>query len=62
MTSAPAATSVPAASGCEFNFGPIHTPINELINSRYALPSAAGNNTTVLNFNLALTFPEVVYP
>lgn len=56
------AYSVPAATGCEFNFGPIHTPISELINSRYALPSAAGKNTTALDFNLALTFPEVVYP
>ena len=56
------AYSVPAASGCQFNFGPIHTPIDSVINSRYALPSAAGKNTTALKFNLALTFPEVVYP
>lgn len=56
------AYSVPAASGCEFNFGPIHTSLDKVINSRYALPSAAGNNTTVLNYNLSLAFPETVYP
>jgi hypothetical protein len=56
------AYSVPAASGCQFNLGPIHNSIDNLVNSRYALPSAAGKSTTELNFNLALTFPGVVYP
>lgn len=56
------AYSVPAASGCQFNYGKSHIAISSLINSRYGLPSAAGKNTTVLNFNLALTFPEVIYP
>jgi hypothetical protein len=54
--------SVPAATGCEFNFGPVHTPINDLINSRYALPSASGTDSTVLNYHLAITFPDVIYP
>lgn len=56
------AYSVPAASGCQFNFGPIHRSIDELVNSRYALPSPAGTNTAVLDFDVALTFPEVIYP
>lgn len=56
------AYSVPAASGCVFNFGPIHTPIDSLINSSYGLPSAAGMNTTELGFNFSLVLPGVVYP
>lgn len=61
-TLADSAYSVPAASGCQFNFGPIHTPIDELVNSRYALPSAAGKDSTVLDYSMQLTFPGVVYP
>jgi hypothetical protein len=56
------AYSVPAASGCQFNFGPIHRSIDELVNSRYALPSPAGTNTTELDFGFSVTFPKVIYP
>lgn len=56
------AYSVPAASGCEFNFGPIHRSIDELVNSRYALSSPAGMNTTELEFGRSLAPQEVVYP
>jgi hypothetical protein len=56
------AYSVPAASGCEFNFGPIHRSIDELVNSRYALPSAAGLNTAVIDFGLSIVPAPVVYP
>lgn len=54
--------SVPAASGCQFNYGPIHQSVDSLVNSRYALPSAAGAATTELDYDLSITFPEVIYP
>jgi hypothetical protein len=54
--------SVPAASGCQFNYGPIHQSVDSLVNSRYALPSAAGAATTELDYNVSITFPEVIYP
>ncbi|HEX3359907.1 MAG TPA: hypothetical protein VHS74_02845 [Solirubrobacterales bacterium] len=56
------AYSVPAASGCEFKFGPIHQSIDSQINSSYGLPSAAGNNTAELAFNVSLVLASVVYP
>jgi hypothetical protein len=59
---ADSAYSVPAANGCEFNFGPIHRSLDELVNSRYSLPAAAGVDTTELDFNLSITFPDVIYP
>lgn len=57
---ADSAYSVPAASGCEFNFGPIHRSVDSLVNSRYALPSTT--DAAELDFDLSITFPEVIYP
>jgi hypothetical protein len=54
--------SVPAASGCVFNYGPIHQSVDNLVNGRYALPSAAGAATTELDYDVSITFPEVIYP
>lgn len=54
--------SVPAASGCQFNLGPIHRSVDSLVNKRYGLPAAAGSDTTELEFDLSVTFPKVVYP
>lgn len=56
------AYSVPGATGCQLNIGSLHIPLDSIINSAYGLPSAAGHNTTVLNFNRAFVLPEVVYP
>jgi len=54
--------SVPAASGCQLEVGPYQVPIDELVNTAYGLPAAAGTNETILDFNLSIVSPEVVYP
>lgn len=54
--------SVPAANGCQFNYGPIHASLDSLVNSRYDLPATAGSDTTELDYDLSLTFPSVIYP
>ena len=56
------AYSVPAASGCVLNLGPIHKSIDAPVNQAYGLPAAAGTNETVLGFDLSLAFPGDVYP
>jgi hypothetical protein len=53
--------AVPGATGCVFNYGSNHYSIDSLVNQTYHLPSAAGKNTTVLNYSLSLTFPGVIY-
>jgi hypothetical protein len=54
--------SVPGATGCVFNYGSIHQSINGLVNSAYALPAAAGKDSTVLNFTESRVDNGVVYP
>jgi hypothetical protein len=54
--------TVPAASGCQLTFGSSHVSVDKLIDSSYALPSAAGADKAELDYNLSITFPEVVYP
>ncbi|MGH2939789.1 MAG: hypothetical protein ACRDPE_16890 [Solirubrobacterales bacterium] len=56
------AYSVPGASGCVFNYGSSHISIDNLVNATYGLPSAAGKNTTVLNFSRSTVAQGVVYP
>jgi len=55
--------AVPGASGCTLTlFGFIPINLNSLVNSQAGLPSAAGNNSTVENFNTELAAREKVYP
>ncbi len=55
--------SAPGASGCVltlFGFPPLS--INSLINAQSGLPSAAGTNTTILNFDTESVSAAIVYP
>jgi len=55
--------AAPAASGCVLTlFGFIPISINGLVNSQSDLPSPAGTNETIQEFDGALSFPSVVYP
>jgi hypothetical protein len=54
--------SVPGASGCVFNYGPIHQSIDSLVNSLYSLPAAAGKDTTELKYTESRVDNGVVYP
>jgi hypothetical protein len=55
--------AAPEASGCTLTlFGFIPISINGLVNAQSGLPSAAGKNETVQNFNGQLAFYPVVYP
>jgi hypothetical protein len=54
--------SVPAASGCVFNYGPIHQSVDNVVNSAYALPAAAGKDTTELNYTESRVANRVVNP
>jgi hypothetical protein len=56
------AYSVPGATGCMFNYGSIHQSIDKLVNSAYALPAAAGKDTTALNYTESRVPNGVVYP
>jgi len=57
------AFAAPGASGCVLTlFGFIPISINGLVNSQSGLPSAAGNNEAVQNFNLELAERNLVYP
>ncbi|HEY2054270.1 MAG TPA: hypothetical protein VGH14_10080 [Solirubrobacterales bacterium] len=56
------AYAVPAAGGCVFNFASIHQSIDKLVNAAYALPSAAGMNTTVLDYDESTVLPRFLYP
>ena len=54
--------SVPGASGCKlYLFGFIPISINGLVNEQAELPSAAGNNEAVQDFNLEFTARGNVY-
>lgn len=55
--------AVPGANGCKLVlFGFIPISINGLVNQQAGLPSAAGSNTTVQEFNLELVDRTLVYP
>ncbi len=54
--------SAPGASGCVLKlFGFIPISLNGFVNSQSGLPSAAGHNEAVQNFNLEFTERENVY-
>ena len=55
--------SVPGASGCVLKlFGFIPISLNSFVNSQAALPSAAGKNEAVQDFNLEFVERGLVYP
>jgi hypothetical protein len=54
--------AVPGASGCSLKIGPFQVPIDEVVDSAYGLPAAAGTNTTTLGYTTSTVAPEVVYP
>lgn len=55
--------AAPGASGCVLTlFGFIPISINGLVNSQSGLPSPAGTNETVQNFELEAVSRELVYP
>jgi len=55
--------SVPGASGCVLTlFGFIPISLNNLVNEQAGLPSAAGKNSTVEDFDTELVARELVYP
>lgn len=55
--------SAPGASGCVLKlFGFIPISLNSFVNSQSGLPSAAGHNEAVQNFNLQFTELPNVYP
>lgn len=55
--------AAPGASGCVLTlFGFIPVSINGLVNSQSGLPSAAGRNETVQNFDLEIVEVGAVYP
>jgi len=55
--------AAPGASGCVLTlFGFIPISINGLVNSTSGLPSPAGTNETIQNFNGQLAFYRFVYP
>ena len=55
--------ATPGASGCVLTlFGYIPISINSAINAQSALPSPAGSNTTIQNFDTEHVSAAVVYP
>ena len=55
--------AAPGASGCKlYLFGFIPISVNGLVNEQASLPSAAGHNATVEDFNLELVERGLVYP
>ncbi len=55
--------AVPGASGCKlYLFGFIPISVNGLVNEQASLPSPAGHNESVQEFNLELTSQGYVYP
>jgi hypothetical protein len=57
------AFAVPGASGCVLTlFGFIPISLNGLVNSQSALPSPAGKNSSLQEFDLELVARELVYP
>lgn len=57
------AFAAPGASGCTLKlFGFIPISLNGFVNSQAGLPSPAGKNETVQEFDIELTLQEFVYP
>jgi hypothetical protein len=55
--------AVPGASGCVLKlFGFIPISLNSFVNSQAGLPSAAGKNSAIQDFDLELTERALVYP
>jgi hypothetical protein len=55
--------AAPGANGCVLTlFGFIPISINGLVNSSSGLPSPAGTNTAIQNFNAEVAAEELVYP
>lgn len=54
--------AVPGASGCQIHVGSFGASLDEVVDFLYGLPSAAGHNTTVLDFSQSVVLPEVIYP
>ena len=55
--------AVPAADGCGFKlFGFIPIDLDPFVNEQAALPSPAGKNEAVQEFDIELTSQELVYP
>jgi len=53
--------AAPAAKGCVLNVGPIPLNVDALVNIQSGLPSPAGTNETVQNWEAEITAPETVY-
>jgi hypothetical protein len=57
------AYAVPAASGCQLQIGGFTLlPLDNLINSAYKLPAAAGTNESMLDYNVSRVSTFTVYP
>jgi len=54
--------AAPGAKGCVLNLGLIPLNLDSIVNLQAGLPSPAGKNTTVQDFDAELVESEVVYP
>jgi hypothetical protein len=54
--------AAPAAKGCRLELGLLNVPIDGLVNLQTGLPSPAGTNETVQNFDGEIALSETVYP
>jgi hypothetical protein len=54
--------AAPGANGCQLKIGFIPIGIDGLVNSQSGLPSPAGTNETIQNFNAEAALKSVVYP
>jgi hypothetical protein len=54
--------AAPGANGCRIELGLINIGIDGIVNATSGLPSAAGTNTTVQNFDGSIAFLPFVYP
>lgn len=54
--------AAPAAQGCALNLGLLKVNIDSLVNSQAGLPSPAGTNETVQEFDVEIADSETVYP
>jgi hypothetical protein len=54
--------AAPAAKGCVLNVGSLPINIDSVVNKAAGLPSPAGTNETILNYNHSIARQSVVYP
>jgi hypothetical protein len=54
--------AAPAATGCKLNLGLLNVNIDSLVNTQAGLPSPAGTNEAVQDFDAEITDSEIVYP